>query len=857
MKKSKNNLLWLSSIRFLTRHPWHFILSILGVALGVCVVVSIDLSNSSAQKAFSISTQAVTGKATHQIKGAAENLGEGVYRTVKIEGKIRKAAPIVEGYGSIKGINRTFRVLGVDPLAEAPFRDFASQEAGIELSEFITGGNTGMIAQSVADQLGIAGGDSLSVSIGGRTYPLQVAGIIKADNDRTRRALENLLVVDISTAQRFFNMKGQLSRVDLILPENAGESAIPALKSFLPEGTGIVRSDSRSGTVAQMTRAFKFNLQALSMLALLVGMFLIYNTMTFSVVQRRPLIGRLRALGVTKNEILFTILKEALLIGVIGTIAGIIAGFFLAQVLLKLVTQSINDLYFVLSVQQLSISFYPLAKAAVLGLGATLIASFWPAREASQAEVSTVLRRSSNESQILGNLWTLAGSGICAGLMGAGILLIPNGGIAAGYASLLFIIGGFSLMIPLCVVGMAKIFRPVLGTLNGLIGKMSVRGVVTELSRTSVAIAALVVAVAATVGVGVMVDSFRTTVVSWLEAQLQADVYIQPPSAVSRKADAELEPRLVDLLKDAEGVAGSHTVRSVDVRTNFGTDQLVAIDQGASAQNTYEMKKSEPGFWQRYTREDIVMVSEAYAYRNDVKLRDSLFIQTDRGRTGFRVEAIFFDYASDMGTITINRDRYNRYFDDDAVSGLALYVSDGVSDGISDGIAVDQLVETLREKAKGVQDVFIRSNRGLRQASIEIFDRTFTVTIVLRMLAMLVAFVGILSALMALQLERSKEHAVMRANGMTPGQLWNYVVSQTGIMGLMAGILSIPLGILMAYILVYVINLRSFGWTLQFMISPSLLLQAIALAIIAALLAGIYPSIKMANANPADALRDD
>jgi putative ABC transport system permease protein len=895
MNTSKDNLLWRSSFRFLSRHPWHFALSILGVALGVCVVVSIDLSNSSAQKAFSISTQAVAGKATHQIKGAAENLDEEVYRTIKINGKIRKSAPIAEGYGSIEWINRTFRVLGVDPLAEAPFRDFTSQEAGIELSGFMTGGNTGMIAQSLADQLEIAAGDPLSVSVGGRSYQLQVAGIIKPDNDRSRRALENLLIVDISTAQKFLQMKGQLSRIDLILPENAEESVIPEIESLLPPGASLVRSDSRSKTVAQMTRAFEFNLQALSMLALLVGMFLIYNTMTFSVVQRRPLIGRLRALGVTKNEILFLVLKEALLIGVIGTVLGIIAGFFLAQVLLKLVTQSINDLYFVLSVQELSVGFYPLAKAAALGLGATLIASYWPAREASQAEVSTVLRRSSNESRILGNLWTLAGTGVCAGLVGVGILLIPGGSIAAGYTSLLFMIVGFSLMIPLFVVGMANLFRPVMGAVNGLIGKMSVRGVVTELSRTSVAIAALVVAVAATVGVGVMVDSFRTTVVSWLEAQLQADVYIQPPSAVSRKADAELEPRLVDLLKNTEGVAGSHTVRSVDVRTNFGTDQLVAIDQGASAQNTYEMKKAAPGFWERYTQEDIVMVSEAYAYRNNVALGDSLFIQTDRGKTGFHVQAIFFDYASDMGTITINRDRYNRYFDDDAVSGLALYVSDKVSDGMSDGVsdeaygevtdgaseeaangagttrtvsekaakgasgadAVDQLVERLREKATGVQDVFIRSNRGLREASIEIFDRTFTVTIVLRMLAMLVAFVGILSALMALQLERSKEHAVMRANGMTPGQLWNYVVSQTGIMGLMAGILSIPLGILMAYILVYVINLRSFGWTLQFMISPGLLLQAVGLAIVAALLAGIYPSIKMAKANPADALRND
>lgn len=847
--QSSKNLLWLSSIRFLLRHPWHFALSILGVALGVSVVVSIDLSNNSAKKAFSLSTETVTGKATHQIKGAGENLNEEVYRTIRIEENIRKSAPVIEGYGRIEGMNRTFQVLGVDPLAEGPFRDFASQQSGIELSEFMSGENTGILAKPVALQLGASIGDTLAVSVGGRHYSLRLVGLINASNERSQRALENLLIVDVSTAQRLFEMPGQLSRIDLIVPQNQEETLIPEIASQMPEGVSIVRSDSRSETVSQMTRAFEFNLQALSMLALLVGMFLIYNTMTFSVVQRRQLIGRLRALGVTKKEILTFILKEAALIGFLGTLIGIIAGFFLAQVLLKLVTQSINDLYFVLSVQELSIGFFSLAKATVLGIVATLAAAFWPAREASQAKVSTVLRRSSGESKLTDRLWFLAGAGFCAGLLGVAMLLVPNGGIAAGYTSLLFMIVGFSLMIPLLVVWLAQLFRPMMGKVNGLIGKMSVRGIVTELSRTSVAIAALVVAVASTVGVGVMVDSFRTTVVSWLEAQLQADVYIQPPSSVARKTDSELDPKLVDLLKKTEGVAQSHTVRSVDVRTNNGTDNLVAIDQGIEAQNNYQMKSQAGNFWQRYNHEDIVMVSEAYAYHNEVLMGDSIFIQTDRGKVSYQVQAINFDYASDRGTITINRAVYNQYFDDNAISGLALYAAENVN--------VDQLVEQLRERAAGMQDVFIRSNRGLREASIEIFDRTFTVTIVLRMLAVLVAFIGILSALMALQLERAREHAVLRANGMTPGQLWNYVITQTGVMGAIAGLLALPLGILMAYILVYVINLRSFGWTLQFVIDYQLLLQAVGLSIVAALLAGIYPSFKMAKANPADALRNE
>ena len=849
MSRHHHDLLWQSSLRFLLKHPWHFLLSILGVALGVAMVISIDLSNSSAQRAFSLSAEALTGKATHQIQGSGDFLSDQVYRDLRLTAGYRNSAPVIDGYGRVQGLDRTFQILGVDPIAEGPFRDFSSQDGGIDLAKFITGQPTAVISDQVLEDLAKNIGDSLQVSVGGRPFDLLIAGAIATANQRSQQALESVLLVDINTAQQLFDMDGQLSRIDLLIPDENEEAILASLLAGLPESTRLVSSGSRTDTLSQMTRAFELNLQALSLLALLVGMFLIYNTMTFSVVQRLPLIGRLRALGVTKSEVLSMIVKEAVLIGLIGTILGITAGIGLAQFLLGLVTQSINDLYFVLSVQELTIELIPVLKAVTLGLGATLLAAFWPAREAAEAEVSTVLRRSSSESRLAQRLPSLALTGLAVGLVGGGILLFPNGGIIAGYSSLLFVIIGFSLLIPALMVGLSALIRPILGALNGLIGKMSVRGVVTELSRTSLAVAALVVAVAASVGVGVMVDSFRVTVVSWLESQLQADIYVQPPSAVARKADAQLQAELVQIFKETEGVASVHSVFSEDVMTTFGSSNLVTTSLGAKASESYQTKEIQDGFWEQFAQEEVIMISEAYAYRFGIGMGDSLGIMTDKGMQSFPIQAIYFDYASDMGTITMNRSLYDRYFDNRAISGLALYADDKTE--------VDVLVNRLRDRAVGVQEVFIRSNKGLREASIEIFDRTFTVTVVLRLLAVVVAFVGILSSLMALQLERAREHAVLRANGMTPGQLWNYVITQTGVMGVIAGVLSIPLGLLISYVLVYVINLRSFGWTLEFMVSPSLLIQALGLAVGAALLAGIYPSWKMARANPADALRSE
>ncbi|MEM1271893.1 MAG: FtsX-like permease family protein, partial [Bacteroidota bacterium] len=253
--------------------------------------------------------------------------------------------------------------------------------------------------------------------------------------------------------------------------------------------------------------------------------------------------------------------------------------------------------------------------------------------------------------------------------------------------------------------------------------------------------------------------------------------------------------------------------------------------------------------WPALDRGEAVIISEPYAYRYGLASGDSLTIQTDRGPYRFRIAGVFFDYGSDIGLIMTTRIAYERLFDDRGFSGLAFYTDPDVSP--------EDLSETLRQAAGTEQALIVRSNRSLRDASMEIFDRTFTITSVLRLLAVLVAFIGVLSALMALALERSRELAVLRATGLTPSELWRYVTMQTGLLGLAAGLLSIPLGLVLAYVLTFVINKRSFGWTLQFNVDPNLLIQALLLGLIAALLAGLFPAWKMARANPALALRDE
>ena len=826
-------------------------LSILGVALGVAVVVGIDLANTSARKAFTLSTETVAGRATHAIMAGDGALSDSVYARLKVDLGYADSAPVIEGTLRVGAADGPLvQVLGIDPLAESPFRTFTGgPDQGLDLGRFMGRMPRVLVSENTARQLGLEMDEPFSVWTEGRSSILEIEQLLPASTDLEDAALDNLLVLDIASAQRVLEAQGFLSRIDLILPP--GEEAFEVrerLLDGLPGNVTIRAADSRSNTLDQMTEAFSLNLTAMSLLALVVGMFLIYNTMTFSVVQRRPLLGRLRAVGVTQREMYWMIIGEALLIGSAGSVIGMIGGVALGQVLVGLVTQTINDLYFVVRIREMDLSMWSIAKGIAIGVGSTVLSALPPAREATRSAPSMVLKRSTSETRTRQLIPRLLAAGVALAVTGALVLWFSGQSIAWSYVGILAIILAFACWTPPLVLAGARVLRPILGSTFGIIGRMSASGIEQSLSRSAVAVAALTIAIAATSGVGVMVDSFRTTVNTWLTYSLEADIYISPPGDVFRRNDATIRADAESMIRNANGVASVYSVRTALVSVDGRETDLIVTEP--------RPREMEPGRYKEVMNDDhrqamingdVVMVSEPYAYRHGTRLGDDLEIVTANGPVLFEVGAIYYDYASDLGVVQMTRHRYDIHFDDPGVSGLAVYAADGVSP--------ESLTQLLREETAPVQGLNIRSNRDLRQASLDVFDQTFTITTVLRLLAILVAFVGVLTALMALQLERARELAVLRANGMTPGQMARMITLQTSSMGFLAGLLSIPLGLILAWLLIYVINQRSFGWTLQFDVDGMILLQAMLLAVVAAALAAVYPALTMARTKAIEALR--
>ncbi len=843
-----------SGFKYLLRHPLQGVLSIVGIALGAAVVVSIDIANDSSGRAFELSMESISGKATHQIYNSSASMDDSTYINLKLNTDI-PLAPVVQRYISAgDDYKRTFLLMGVDPFAERPFRTYLSglrRKTTEILSPLMTQPNTALIAKKPADDLGVRAGDSLKIRVGGRYMKIKIIAVLKPNNERSARALQNLIITDIAAAQEIAEQNGKLTRIDVIIPDNEQKSEkINSIKAQLPEGIYFSKSASRSSVNESMTDAFNMNLTAMSLLALIVGMFLIYNTMTFSVVQRRNHIGLLRSIGVTKREIFRNIIKESLVLGIIGTIFGLLFGILLGRGMLNLVTQSINDLYFVVSVKETDVSPWSLIKGAGLGVVATVLAALKPAREATNAPARVVLYRSRLETGIRERIPRLTITGLVFIAIGVTVFFLPGNNVLLSYAGIVPLIIGCSLMSPLVISFLVKIVKPALRKISGIIGSMAAGGLISQISRTAVAVSALAIAVSAAVGVGTMVSSFRQTVVQWLETRLAADIYVSVPSMISRFNDQPFEPDIVDDIRKLPGIENMNLYREFRINTDERIIHILAADLYELRFNTFKTRSdNKQEVRDAFYKQNAVLVSEPFAYRNDLDIGDSLQIPTDRGPKKFKVAGIYYDYSSDIGLVLISYDNFKKYWDDRKLSGMAIFTKKGADN--------EQVMQNIRELTGKNEHFIVQSNRKLLESSVKVFDRTFIITNVLQLLAILVAFIGILSSLMALQMERTKELGVLRANGITPRQLRILVIMQTGLIGLAAGIMSLPLGNILAAVLIFIINKRSFGWTLQFDFMPELMLQAVLLAVVAAILAGIYPAYKMSKTSPSVALREE
>jgi putative ABC transport system permease protein len=829
----------LAYLRFYLRHPWQLALAIAGISLGVGVYVGVDVASDNAGRAFELSSSLVRGQTTHRLLPIGADIDENLYRELVVDRGVALAAPVLEFEAGIVGRpDIRMPLLGVDLLQEREMRNIAgfAPRTGWDLGRLVTEPGTVLIAADLAAELDVTVGSRIVLDVRGREVAVEVVGML--DGGPSNADSHPPLVADIATAQEVLGTPGALSRIDLKLtPRQAEQLALDP-----PRGTALTAARDEDRAFAELAGAFRTNLTALGLLALVVGVFLIYGTMTFTVVQRRTTLGVLRALGVRRSEIVGSVLCEALAIGVAATVLGLLIGHLLATTLVDLVLRTIGDLYFSAAVKAAPTSPMTYARGAGLGIVGTILAGAKPALDAARAAPAAVLRRAELERGAHRGARLAARASLP--MLVASLLLLAWGplDLYTAFAGLFGVIAASALCVPAAVLLFTRTLETAAGSRLALPGVLALRGVGASLSRTGVAAAALTIAVATVNGVGVMIVSFRTSLAEWLDDTLTADVYANFDGNGVTLTDDELTS-----IERGGGVRGVSLTRSVLVPTSAGEILLRAMRPGPRGWGL-DVDDANAG----QALDDLAngrgtVISERLAFARNLRVGDTIAVPTPSGVERVPILATFRDFNTGGYSIVVSLDWFRERWRDAAVTGIGIYLDQGARLADVEPILRRTLPTPLR----------VRTTDTIRRISLQIFDRTFQITEVLRLLAGIVAFLGVLSALLSIELERTRELAVLRAIGFTPRELTTTLLAQTGLLGAAAGLAAAPIGIGLAALLVHVINRRSFGWSMDLIVTAGPIASGFALAVGAALLAGIYPAARAIRTGLAGALREE
>lgn len=836
------NITHRASLRFLLRHRLQCLLALFGVGLGVAVVIGIQGIQLGARSAFDQALGAVFGNATHIVRSSAGLFPESHLAEIRRALPGFEPTPVISGQVTLiegpERHTRTVNIVGIDPLT----RPTPLSNSGGSSMRLITEPGTVILPRGLADELGLVSGSEFQIqSAASATRMLKVLEILPDTDFALSGPGTGLLVMDIANAQEVLQQAGKLSRIELHTPQDAAHrDALETLRTNLSPPM-LLESYGRSlNSTRQLTQAFYTNLDALSFLALIVGGFMVYSTMSFLVRQRQRIYARLRAMGCTRREILNSVALEATALGMVGGALGNGLGLLLANGLSASFTQSLADHY--AAPEQLATLSSPTLWLLGFGMAmaVSLAAAVVPAWQAASHPPAQRMRQQTRTGVGCSRLHLLSAAALSAS--GGALLLVPGLSLLAGFAAL-----GCYLLAAIVLV------TPLLGALLGLTARLcadrlplaeqlALKSAQNALSGLGLAIAALMTATAISIGIGLMVTSFRTAVEDWLNQLLRADLYI---SASSQGPEVLIDAGTVSEIASLPGVAAVSRVRRLQLAAAADSIRLSVFELPPAARAGFRFVAGPE--WEPWLTGDAVFISEPFARRHRAALGDTITLPTRDGPIALPVRGIYVDYASEQGTVAVAWPFYRTHWAEEGANSIGLYLDDTAGNTLLQRI--DSMTSPL--------GLSTWSNRTLRQHSLDVFDRTFRITDALTVLAELIAALGVLNALLALHLDRAREYAVLRACGCDAALMRRSLYATSLFVAFTAVLFAIPVGAGIAWLLTAIINVRSFGWSMSLSWTLAAVLVPVAVAVVAALLASIYPTERALRQMPAVVLRNE
>ena len=559
----------------------------------------------------------------------------------------------------------------------------------------------------------------------------------------------------------------------------------------------------------------------------------------------------LRAVGAARKTILGLFLAEAALFGVVGAAIGVAFGRVLAAGTVNLIAGTVNALYTTSRPTAVALTATEAWSGILTGALVALASAFAPAREAMQVAPTEAMSRGAREHHAVLR-WKrglIAATALAVMAAAASQLDAIDGYPIGGYAAALLAIGAAALAAPALVLAVHRATRRI--TRRRPESLLAGRSLTASLSRTSVVVAALATAIAMMASVGIMVGSFRETVSLWLNTQLRADLYVRPAVPSSAGENPPLPREIPEILAATPGVEAVDLFHAVPF--HFHGERATLGGGNLEIVRRYGRLRFLPGedrdaILRSLPHADRAIASEPFANRYHLRAGDRITIPIGARNATLTIAGIYYDYSSSQGYLILDSSTLLRYLPDQPATNAALYLARGADAG-----SVQRDLQ-LRTAGHGVA---VAPNRALRQAAIEIFDRTFAITWALEAVAILVAMLGAANSLLALVLDRRRELGLLRYLGASAQQVRRMILTEAAFLGLLALLLGLALGFALSLLLIFVVNKQSFGWTIQFHPPAALLGGALLLVWCVTVLAGLYPARVAAGLRPIDVIHEE
>ncbi len=845
-------------VRDVRRHPLLALLNIAAIALGSAVYLAVQTANQTAISAFEASVDLVSGKAHLEVQGAGQPLPDALWPVFRDAPEISAATPLVEGIATLPELPGDYlKITGVDLFTNAPFSTFSlrSRAEGppVDVERFLSTDRAVALSQAFAADHGIQVGDRLAIAVDGHPHALVVTGLIRPE-EAPPGTDRHLAVMDIGWAQEILGKTGALTRIQLRLPEptRAGAVAEALLTRLSGSGVRIETPASRTAQVQNLLMGFQLNLTALSLISLLVGAFLVFNTVSASVVRRRHELGILRAIGASRMQVRALFLGEALLYGILGLLGGVGLGLALAQGLLGRVTQTIRNLYVLVEVETITPSATALIATVGVSLLAVLVGAWKPADEAARMPVlaalggrsALVIRR--NPRQLL---WLALGGLGAAGISAWVALATPFS--SASFASAFFVLTSVALLSAHTTLATARGARWLgnglpTGAATRVLIRLGADHLQRALHRNAATVAALMASIAMMIGVTTMIHAFRSSVTSWIDGTMRADLFFSSAANEIGGSPVFLPEALVESIRALPGVAQLDPYREWETAID-GIPGMVALVRRDNRQ-VVEIVRGNPEVARAaFQKGEGVLVTESFARKRGRNPGDLLVFQVGPEQILLPIVGVYRDYTRDQGMVLFPADRHAAATGESRVQSVAIHLEPEAD--------FEEIAATIRRLFPEAGRYRLYTRDTLRERVIEIFDQTFAVTYLLRTIAVGVAAMGVILTLSILVIERRREFGILRSMGMSQGQMIGMTVVEGVGIGLAAAGLGVVAGLLLAGVLTFVVNVAFFGWTIQFRVPWPELFFAPAWVVATAAAAACWPAWRATRDRITEAVR--